>query len=361
MIYFTVGPSQLHAKYGAFMQEAINSDIGSISHRGGQFMELHKELGKNLKDLLGVSQNYHVFYNGCATEWMERIVQNCSFKETLHLVCGSFSQKFYNIARQIGRNTVRVDVLSDSSFTLDQLPTDISPELICLTHNETSTGVVLPQKLISGIRQRYPDSLIAMDVVSSAPVSNVDFSQIDLIFLSVQKGMGLPAGLGVILSSPRAAKISMDIESTGQYTGSHHSFKELMAYEAKHQVPETPNVVNMFLLNEVCKDYLRKGIGVLVEQTFKKAKILYEAVKNCSELSIGVQNTDFQSPTVIVAAAKNGSAGIIRRLQEQGFCIGAGYGEKKDREIRIGNFPAHTIKQVETLSGLIKENNVWTK
>lgn len=349
MKYFTVGPSQLHKNYPAYMQAALEMEIGSINHRGSQFIQLHDELSRNIKKLLGVPENYHLFFNGCATEWMERIIQNTSQKTTLHLVCGAFSNKFYSIAKQLGRDAYKIDVQADYSFSPDQLPSDFKPELVCLTHNETSSGVVLPEHFIQAIKAKYPTSLLALDVVSSAPTTEIHLPNIDLVFLSVQKGMGLPAGLGLLVVSPQAMEKAKALEANGQYTGSHHSFRELELYEAKHQTPETPNVVNMYLLNEVCKDYLSVGAEELKGVMRQKAQMLYAAIAKSDQLSLVVQNSDFQSPTVIVARVKNGSGEFLSHMQTKGFVVGAGYGDKKDQEIRIGNFPAHTIEDVKNL------------
>lgn len=354
-IYFTVGPSQLNPNFQQYLQKALQQDMGSVSHRGAYFCSMHEELGKNLKKLFNVPEDYHVFYSGSATEWMERIVQNCSQKDTLHLVSGAFSKKFYDFAAALGRNAVKRENLSDFSFNLNDLPDNYNPELICLTHNETSNGLCLPRDFVKQVRQKYPESLIAVDVVSSAPCCDLDFSEIDLFFFSVQKGFGLPAGLGVLMAGPKAVEKSKIVEKSGVYTGQFHSFDSLLKYEAKHQTPETPNVMNLFLLNEATKDFLNAGKEKLIKDMLEKSAILRNVIFKTKEFSLLGQNKTFMSDSILVLQTINGSGEIIKKLKEKGFIVGSGYGENKQTQIRIGNFPSHDIKDVQVLVNLLQD------
>ena len=237
--YFTVGPSQLNPRLEEFLGRAMEEDIGSISHRGERFQRLHTDLGNNLKKLFTVPEAYSVFYAGSATEFMERVIQNVSVKNTLHFTDGAFSKKFIEIAVKNGRDAISVPAGGNGAgggmFSLQDVPADASPELVCVTHNETSNGTVVSRDFLDSLRARFPKALIALDIVSSAPVSDVDFSAADCIFFSVQKGFGLPAGLGVMFVSPAALEKARQIESGGaQYTGSFHSFASLAKYAEKH-------------------------------------------------------------------------------------------------------------------------------
>ncbi len=354
LIYFTVGPSKLHEKFEEFIAKGNKENIGSLSHRSPRFSELFENLSNNLKILFNVPEEYSVFYSGSATEFMERIVQNCSEKNTLHFVDGSFSRKFSEISGKQGRINTEIVAEDDGSFFLDNLPGTYEPELICLTHNETTNGVTLSPLFIESIQKRFPDKLIALDIVSSAPTSNVDFSKIDCIFFSVQKGFGLPAGLGVIFVSPRALKKAEEIEKNGkQYTGSYHSFMDLAKYASKKQTPETPNVFGMYLLNEVCLDFLNRTIEKLRSETKIKADLIYKALDGNKKLKPLVTNKELRSETVIVAKPINGSQEVIEYFKKGGFLVASGYAEQKEMQIRIANFPSHSIEQVQKLCMLI--------
>jgi phosphoserine aminotransferase len=353
-IYFTVGPSELYPKFGRFLDAAMKEGMGSISHRSQRFAELHKDLGMNLKRLIGVPETYHVFYSGSATEWMERILQNCSAMRTLHFVNGAFSKRFYEIAKTLGRETVSVGCRPDQPFIIQDIPSDVAPELVCLTHNETSNGTMLPKTLIREVRERFPGAIIALDIVSSAPTCDLDFSLIDCAFFSVQKGFGLPAGLGVLFVSPHAVEVSQMIgKSQGAYTGSYHSFASLWEYEKKNQTPETPNVLGMYLLSEVARDMLIIGKETMYREMLAKAALLYDAISRSSMVAPCVADSAIRSQTVLVANAKAGSKEIIQACKARGFILAGGYGIHKEDQIRIGNFPSHAMADVVTLASLL--------
>ncbi len=282
--HFTVGPTKLHPGFEDFLRKGMEEHIGSISHRSSRFEKLFADLSDNLKKLLDIPKEYAVFYSGSATEFMERILQNCSGERTLHFVNGAFSEKFSDIGASLGREVTKAGPLSDHSFSVESIP-ECSPEVVCLTHNETSNGVQLPEKFVEEVGHRFKDQVIAMDIVSSAPTSEVNFSGIDCMFFSVQKGFGLPAGLGAMFVSPKALERARRVEEGGShYTGSFHSFGSFYKLAQKNQTPATPNVLEMYLLNEVVLDFLNKGLAEIKKETKRKAAAIYEALERSEGL-----------------------------------------------------------------------------
>ena len=67
---------------------------------------------------------------------------------------------------------------------------------------------MIPAENIHKVAKQYPDKLIAVDAVSSAPYGDLDYRLLDIVFFSVQKLFGLPAGLGILIVSPRAIEKS---------------------------------------------------------------------------------------------------------------------------------------------------------
>jgi phosphoserine aminotransferase len=51
---------------------------------------------------------------------------------------------------------------------------------------------------------KIPDALIAVDATSSMAGVELDWQSADIWFASVQKCFGLPAGMAVMVCSPRA-------------------------------------------------------------------------------------------------------------------------------------------------------------
>ncbi|MBI4080824.1 MAG: alanine--glyoxylate aminotransferase family protein [Candidatus Levybacteria bacterium] len=387
-IFFTPGPSQLYPTVKKHIAQALKEDIPSISHRGSVYQELSKKLKDGLRRLLDIPETHKIYFLSSGTEAMERVIENVVQTSSLHFVNGAFAERFFKAAEELkkkpqkyevplgegfhfnfrhsGKRTERahpesLDVgdagqarlakasaerASMTGFDISAIPSDT--ELLCFTQNETSTGVAIPMEDIYQIKKQHPEKLIALDIVSSAPYVTIDFSKIDITFFSVQKGFGLPAGLGVIIVSPQAFEKTKLLSEKGLNIGSYHNFLSLEQSSLKEQTPETPNVLDMYLLQKVVEDMLVVGIEKIRKETEEKASILYDFFEKTKNKPF-VKDTRFRSQTVILVQTLDGSKVVIEKLKEKGFIVGSGYGELKDTQIRIANFPAITKKDVESL------------
>jgi phosphoserine aminotransferase len=353
MKYFTVGPSQTHPLFEKHLNAAIKADVAQISHRSAYFTQMYIELTTNVKKLFKAPKESEAVFLGSATEFMERAIQNMSTKETLHLLSGNFGERAYVFAKTAGRKAVRVDARADGSISLDDIPSDAQPELIFLTHSETSVGSQLPKSFIESVCDKFPNALIAIDIVSSAPTADIPTTRMDCIFFSVQKGMGLPAGIGVGILSPRAITYSAGLFSEGTYNGLFHSFPALVKQGRENKTLETPNVLLMHLLNEDIKVMLKKGVATMRKEQKEKAKLLYSAIEKSKNVSPAVTNKAWRSETVIVANTPAGSKPIIEAIKKKGILIASGYNKDKEVKVRIANFPQHSKKDIATIAKLI--------
>ena len=189
---FTPGPSQLYITTEDHARRAFKEQIPSLSHRSKQFEEISRGATEGLRTLLNIPAGFSIVFTGSATEIWERIIQNLTEETSHHLVNGAFSQKFYDTSLQLNRKATQTKAELGKGFEESvQIP---STELIALTHNETSTGVSMPLSVIAKIRENNPSPLLTVDAVSSLPYPEFDFTKVDSVFFSVQKGFGLPAG-----------------------------------------------------------------------------------------------------------------------------------------------------------------------
>ncbi len=348
-IYFTPGPSQLYPSVAKHIERALSDDVLSMSHRSITFQEIYEDATNSLKKLLGIPQEYSVFFISSATEGMERVIQNCVAKRSFHYIQGGFAKRFYQTAVDYKKNAEKYEMEQGKGFDFQTIEAPRAAELITITQCETSTGVIVPEHEISNLKKRYPHALIAVDVVSSIPCTNLDYEFTDCVFFSVQKGFGLPAGLGVLVLSPAAMEKSQFVKSKGYSIGSYHSFEELLGYASKHQTPETPNVFALYLLSNVLQDMLDVGIEKIRKQTDAKAQLMYEFFDNHKVYGPFVKNPADRAKTVLVIEVKGGSEELRMRLKKQGIVVGGGYGPFKNQHIRIANFPAHSVQMVKKL------------
>ena len=353
-IYFTPGPSQLSEGVSDYIKEAIDNDICSISHRSEEFKDIYKKADMGVRGVLNVPDDYQVFFLSSATEAMERVVQNCVLDKSFHLVGGVFGNRFYQTAIDYGKHAHIHKIESDKGFSIKDADIPEGTEVICVTQCETSTGGIVPNEVIRSMYQSHPDTLTILDAVSGVPHMDIDWSVTHGAFLSVQKGFGLPAGLGVVILSPCAIERHRFVLEGGGNIGSYHSFESLLKNAEKKYTPETPNVLNLYLLGRVCDDMLEKGISIIREETREKMQLLTELVESTDKLSFYIKDAHFRSETVVVLDVIGKVSDLVKDAKEHGIVISIGYGEMKDTQIRIANFTAHTVDDIKKLVAVFK-------
>lgn len=351
-INFTPGPSQLYFTVEDHVRKAFRDGVPSLSHRSKAFESISRDATDGLEQLLNIPENYHIVFTGSATEIWERIVQNLVEETSHHLVNGAFSKKFYETAQQLGRKATKTEAKPGEGFQEEKIP---PTELIALTQNETSTGVSMPMSVINAFKEKNPGALIAVDAVSSLPYPDLDYSKIDTAFFSVQKGFGLPAGLGVWMVNDRCIAKAESMLSKGISIGSYHTLTSLISMAQKNQTPETPNVLGIYLLSKVVQDMLRRGVKMIRKETEYKSAILYQTISNHPIIKPFVQDEAWKSKTVIVAECGNRTEKITKHLLQKGMQPGDGYGAAKTHQLRFANFPSHSKEQYELLVDILSE------
>lgn len=348
-IFFTAGPSRLYPTVSDHIRDALRDDVLSISHRSQKFKDIYKDTVDNLRKLIDIPQDYNIFFLGSATEAMERVIENTVETKSLHLVNGAFSKKFFKIAEQLGRKPEKIEVPHGKGFNIKEIKVPENTECICTTQNETSSGVQIPMDDIYYLKKKNPDVLIVVDIVSSVPNVTVDFMKTDMVFFSVQKGFGLPAGLGVLIVSPAAMDKAKLLFEKGNSIGSFHNFLVLEEYARKYQTNETPNVLEIYLLGKVCEDMLKKSIKTIRSATEKKADLFYNYFDKHPEFKPYVSGNKSRSLTMIVIETPGKAKEIISQLTDAGFIVSSGYGAYKENQIRIANYPCSSIEDVKNL------------
>ncbi len=346
-LFFTPGPSQLYPTIPQHLNNAMRENIGSISHRGKEFQMIFKETKERLSDVLKIPPDYEIFITSSATEIWERIIQNLISNSSHHFVNGSFSKRFYDFTTAYHlKSTTEI---SDFNQEFGEFNVSDEAELISITQNETSIGYSFNPEEIKNIRKNNPEKLIALDLVSAVPSIPVDLSQIDTAYFSVQKCFGLPAGMGIWIVGPKCFEVSKAKASKNEIVGSYHSLAALKKNGDKNQTPETPNVLNLYLLKNVLKDMQFKGISSIQNETKYKAALLYHNFDQITELKTVIPHPLNRSKTICVSEVHGGNNGLIEYLKSKQLIIGSGYGDFKDEHIRIANFPAHSKESIEML------------
>src|SRR3989338_2507872 len=176
-IYFTVGPSQTYPTLPKHFVSALKEDIPSLNHRGAEFKKLYADTVSNLRNILAIPKTHQVFFVSSALEGMERTIQGVVEKNSFHLISGSFGASWMKIAEQLGKKTTSVILseakninkisskgtsFSEAAATSPSARNDVlvavpkEAEVICITQNDTSTGIFIPEKEITELKKQNP-------------------------------------------------------------------------------------------------------------------------------------------------------------------------------------------------------------
>ncbi len=337
MKFFTPGPSELMPSYRKYLDEALDNNIGSTSHRGNEFREIMKNTIFSLKKLMNIPEEYHIFFLSSANEAMERVIQSLVETKSVHLVEGEFGKKWFNFSKGYGKEAIALS-------NLDNMP---ESDLICVTHNETSNGLLLDLKKV----YENKNTLLAVDCTSSAPYVEIDFTFVDACLFSVQKGFGMPAGLSVLIINDKCLQRAKELEEKNIITGPYHGFSVIYKKYLDYQTIETPNVLAIYILNKICEEFLAYGLDNIRKEIDENAKTLYNYFDNQTKFPLLLKER--RSPYLLVLEATENEK-IINYMKNNGIVIGTGYGVNKKDQLRIPNFFAHKKEDVEKLIKLFR-------
>lgn len=338
MLTFFPGPSKLPEYLPDLYAAALAEGLGSISHRSPAFEAAYGHTVAQLQQKLDIPEGYQVVFASSATECWEILTQSLVQGSALHLHSGSFGAKWADYAQRIRPAVEAI------SFDLNTDPTPLLAHLgphheaLCLTHNETSNGTLLPNTVLDQARQALgPERLLLLDCTSSMAGVSLPWHLGDVWFASVQKCLGQPAGLAILVLSPRAIARAEALGDTRHY----NSLIALLQHARQNQTSYTPNVLAIAVLGR----HLERCPGIAeTEATIcARAQVYYDWVARHPALAPLVTTPALQSPTVVaIAAAPDTLASHKEAALAQGMRLGNGYGPWKDSTYRIANFPAYT-------------------
>lgn len=341
MISFNPGPSQISPATIQLLHEIVASGFLSLSHRSSAFAEASKNAIEGMRKQMEIPSDYHIFYQPSATVAMDTLLRNVVLKRSFHFVSGVFSERFFQTALSIGLEATKHETLWDVPIDWSQaLISDC--ELICLTHSETSTGLMWPHDQMQALHEAYPQTLIAIDVTSTFGALQFEWQKADLWFGSVQKCLGMPSGLGYLIVSPRAFEKSLMKKDIPSW----HRFDVMAKYMKDYFTLETPNTLAIALLGKQMAVWDLKSIE---KETQRKAALIYDAKLHWMPF---IQDPLWRSLTVTHFLVDEPAKWKKQALESQ-MILGSGYGPFEPKSIRIANFPSHTYEMLENLLNVL--------
>ncbi len=349
MISFYPGPSQVDSKVPKYVKEAYEEGYLGINHRSEMFVQMVAKTQKILRKKLNIPKNYQVAFVSSATECWEIVAQSLTAKGQHHVYNGAFGLKWMKNSKMLGVAVSETNFDHNTELDSQELKVPTKSDTICLTQNETSNGTQLDNGLIRKIRKEYPNHLIAVDATSSLGGAQLKFKDADIWFASVQKCLGLPAGMALIIFSESTVARAKSVDERNHY----NSFLAIAENVEKRQTTHTPNVLDIYLLMRVLEK--RQKIEEVDQLLAKRMNSLLKVLKRSDQFQPLLDNEKVQSKTVLAVAGKKKKIQALKSAAEKnGFVLGNGYGEFKDNTFRIANFPAIEGKQFKSFLKFLK-------
>lgn len=286
---FSAGPSMLPEPVLETVRDNLLNYNGTgmsvmeMSHRSKAYEQIIGEAEANLKELMGIPDNYKIlFIQGGATLQFSMIPINLMRSKADYIVTGAWSNKACAEAKKYGEINV-VASSKDRNYCyipdVSDLPIDPDAEYVYICENETIHGTTY--KTLPNTKGK----ILIADQSSMFLSKPVNVSDYGVIFGGVQKNVG-PAGLCIVI-------IREDlIHEAPNFVPTYLDYK---IHADNDSMYNTPNCWAIYVCGEVFK-YL-KSIGGLEEMNRRneeKAKILYDFLDSSSMFK-GTVDKEFRS------------------------------------------------------------------
>lgn len=273
---FSAGPAMLPAEVMELAQEEFCNYRGTgcgimeLSHRGSQFMEVIESAEKNVRELMGISDDYAVlFLQGGASLQFSMVPMNLmlpgGFAEYANT--GEWSTKAMKEAKLFGE--VRTIASSEQS-NFDRIP-DIrhwKPEAGSSYLHITSNNTIFGTQYHAFPPLDNGTPMVA-DMSSDIMSRVIDVNEFGLIYAGAQKNLG-PSGVTlVIIRKDLAERVSDKVPTMLRY-------KTHIKGESMFNTPPTFSVYMLRLITDWFK--AKGGIAVMEEINNSKSEVLYETI-----------------------------------------------------------------------------------
>jgi aspartate aminotransferase-like enzyme len=327
-----------------------------IGHRGKEASTLQRGISDKLRKLM-YTQNEILLSTSSGSGLMEGAIRSCTQKRAAVFSCGNFGNRWFAMAEDNNVPADKFEVewgLPNTAESIDQVLCTGEYDLITVTHNETSSGIMNPIGEIAEVMKKYPEVVFCVDTVSSLGGTKIEVDKlgIDVCITSSQKCLGLPPGLSLCSISEKALEAARKVKFRGTY------FDLLQIYEyiqkKDYQYPSTPSLSHMFALDYQLDKILKEGL----DNRFTRHTEMANEVRTWAKEKFALfAQEEFASNTV--TCVKNtreiNVSDLNKALGERGFMISNGYGKLKDKTFRIAHMAEATLAEIRELLSLIDE------
>ena len=316
-------------------------------HRSSDFPKLTLPLFEDLKKIFKTKDGQAFIFPSSGTgAWEASLTNTCAPGDKLLAArFGQFSTLWIELAKRHGLEVI----VQDEEWGTGASPERIEEALradkthqikgVMVVHNETATGVTSD---VAAVRRaldaaKHP-ALLYVDGVSS--IASIDFRMdewgVDLAITGSQKGLMLPAGLGIVCASKKA----LAAMKNGNCTRCYFDFTDHMKANANGYFPYTPSLPLLYGLREALAILEEEGLDTVFARHHHLAEGARAAVTEGWGLKICAKEPKWQSDTVtaiVVPPGINGADVIDRAYRRYNLALGAGLSQVAGKVFRIGH------------------------
>jgi aspartate aminotransferase-like enzyme len=347
---FIPGPTQVHPDVLAKMATPM------MGHRGKEATELQRNISEKMQQVM-FTKNKIILSTSSGTGLMEGAIRSATAKRAIVFSVGAFGDRWADLARL---NNIPYDLHQEiagnptMAATVDKYLSTGKYDVLTITHNETSSGIMNPVAEIAEVVKKYPYVLWLMDTVSSMAGTKIEVDKlgVDICITSTQKALALPPGMAIAAISPKAEARFNEIGPRGYYL----DLKTLVKYvdQSDYQYHATPSLSHMFALDFQLDRILTEGL----ESRFARHREMRNFMLNWSNKyfkQFAKKSYESDTLTVIDNTRNISVSDLNKELGKRGMIIANGYGELKEKTFRIAHMGELTMADMQEVTGAIQE------
>lgn len=347
---FGSGPSAVDAQALVALAETGNHYMGT-SHRQATVRSVVGDVRDAMAELYTLPAGHEVVLGvGGATAFWDAAAFGLIERKSQHLSFGEFSSKFAKVTA--GAPHLEAPDIIESAPGTHPLPSakdDV--DVYALTHNETSTGVMMPI-----VRPADAEGLVVVDATSAAGAAPLDPEQADVYYFSPQKALGGDGGLWLALMSPAAISQIERLATSGRWIPPFLALASAIDNSRKNQTYNTPALATVFLVRHQLNRILEHGgLDWAIKRSSDSSAHIY-AWATASEVAYPfVHDEAMRSITVAtVDLIDDYDADVVQGvLRKNGIVDTGGYRKLGRNQLRIACFPNIDPDDVERLTAAI--------
>ena len=272
---FSAGPAVLpeevikEAQDNLMSLPGVGMSILEISHRSKTFDKIIADAKTDLKELMGISDDYSIlFLQGGASLQFSMVPLNLMppANKADYIVTGSWSKKAVKEAKRVGTVNIAASTEEGKFKRIpkqDELKLDPGASYIHFTSNNTIYGTEFQYEPEVG---NVP---LVCDASSDILSRKITVNKYALIYAGAQKNMG-PSGVTFVIIRKDMVERSSD---------SLHTMLNYKTHVDADSLYNTPTVFGIYIINLVAK-WLKKngGLDAMYKTNKEKADLLYKCI-----------------------------------------------------------------------------------